>query len=119
MREVSGRSAYQAHRYRARLDVTFSAPRTRFGVLRCTAVTATALLAAPGNARVAATTTVPLVLELSSGVAAAKVANAGLKPKFTGVSGPNDYVAKQSPAPGKVVPVGSVVSMHLRTGPVP
>jgi len=43
----------------------------------------------------------------------------GLVPKFTGAGQQNSFVNSQSPIAGKVVPGGSIVSMHLVQGETP
>jgi IgA Peptidase M64 len=62
---------------------------------------------------------VPFVQELRPGVAADLIYAAGLIPQFTGSSGPNSYVATQSPKYGSVVPHHSTVRCFVRKGPIP
>jgi hypothetical protein len=64
-------------------------------------------------------TEVPDVRELSASVAANRILGAGLKPVFTGSTGPGAWVWHQSPGAGAVVPSGSTVTLQLRTGPIP
>lgn len=64
--------------------------------------------------------TVPFVRELPQAVAAKRVRDVGLVPKFTGPTSPGTpWVFSQSPVPGTKVSAGSTVSMGLRTGPIP
>lgn len=62
---------------------------------------------------------VPFVMEFSSAVADATVRAAGLKPQFTGQTGQQSWVIRQSPAAGTRVAPGSTVVMQLRVGPRP
>ena len=69
--------------------------------------------------RVEGQTTVPRVVEMRSGDAAEVLLAAGLEPSFTGDTGPDAWVWSQSPRGGTVVDRGSVVTLRLRTGPIP
>jgi len=60
--------------------------------------------------------TVPYVLAETANSAASEVRSAGLAPVFTGAG---QVVNSQSPIAGKVVPGGSIVSMHLVQGEPP
>ena len=62
---------------------------------------------------------VPLVLELTPALAAARIRSARLEPKFFGTGGPNPYVSQQSPRFGTVVQIGSQVNLTIRNGPIP
>jgi hypothetical protein len=62
---------------------------------------------------------VPAVQELPEAAAATRIRTAGLRPEFTGMQGPQAWVWRQSPPPGIGVPTGSVVTLQLRTGPIP
>ncbi|HKF88635.1 MAG TPA: M64 family metallopeptidase [Propionibacteriaceae bacterium] len=64
-------------------------------------------------------TEVPDVRELGASVAANRILGAGLKPIFTGSTGPGAWVWHQSPRGGAVVASGSTVTLQLRTGPRP
>ena len=64
-------------------------------------------------------TTVPDVVEMSASIAANQVNAAGLVPKFTGPHQANSWVFSQKPAAGDVVNRGAIVTMALRTGPLP
>lgn len=64
-----------------------------------------------------ATTTVPDVLEEDTGSALADVQAAGLVATTTGTNGSGSWVFRQSPLGGVTVPVGSSVTLLLRTGP--
>lgn len=71
-------------------------------------------------AQVPALTTVPHVRFSPATVAAQQVRAAELIPKFTGVTGDgNRWVFSQSPHEGSAVPIGTIVTMQLRGGPVP
>jgi dienelactone hydrolase len=64
--------------------------------------------------------TVPFVRFEPAPVAAQRVREADLVPRFTGGGGPGvAWVFSQSPQPGTVVAAGSTVTMALRTGPIP
>jgi len=63
--------------------------------------------------------TVPDLFEMSGANAAKAVHAAGLVAKFTGANQANSWVASQSPVAGQVVALGSIVTMVLRTGPMP
>lgn len=61
------------------------------------------------------TVTVPDVIEISRIQANRIILDAFLVPKFTGTIGlPNTVVDSQSPLGGTVVPVGSIVTVHLK-----
>lgn len=62
---------------------------------------------------------VPFVQELRPARAAERVRAAGLVAAFVGTNGPNAWVWRQSPRPGRVIDVGSTVTMELRNGPIP
>jgi hypothetical protein len=62
---------------------------------------------------------VPDVMFEPANVAGKDVLLSGLVPKFTGASQQNSFVNSQSPLAGKVVPSGSIVSMHLVYGETP
>jgi peptidoglycan hydrolase-like protein with peptidoglycan-binding domain len=64
-------------------------------------------------------TTVPFVRELPVANAVARVHDAGLIPRFTGTSGSQAWVWRQSPQAGTVVRRGSLMTLQLRTGPIP
>jgi hypothetical protein len=64
------------------------------------------------------TTSVPDVLELGASLAIAQIRSAGLMPLGTS-SAPNAWVFRQNPAGGRVVPLGSTVTLTFRTGPRP
>jgi hypothetical protein len=62
---------------------------------------------------------VPHVKFLGRNMAAKRVRDLDLKPKFTGATTSESWVFMQSPAPGAIVSVGATVTMQLRSGPVP
>jgi PASTA domain len=64
-------------------------------------------------------TTVPDVREERKSNAIAEVLAAHLIPHTTGTDGPGAWVFSQSPAAGTVVGQGSIVTLVLRTGPIP
>jgi PASTA domain len=64
-------------------------------------------------------TEVPEITELYLEAAGRVLSQARLKPDFNGYTGPNAYVATQSPDAGKRVDVGSVVKGYCKKGPVP
>jgi hypothetical protein len=64
-------------------------------------------------------TTVPDVREERKANAIAEIIAAHLTPRTTGTDGPSAWVFSQSPAAGRVVDQGSVVTLQLRTGPIP
>jgi hypothetical protein len=63
--------------------------------------------------------TVPYVRELRRASAAAIILAAGLQPQFTGSSGSQAWVSRQSPRGGIRVRRGSTVTLQLKTGPIP
>jgi peptidoglycan hydrolase-like protein with peptidoglycan-binding domain len=63
--------------------------------------------------------TVPHVQELRAPNAAAMIRAAGFTPKFTGTSGSQAWVWRQSPRGGTRARLGSTVTLQLRTGPIP
>jgi hypothetical protein len=65
------------------------------------------------------TTTVPDVREKRKNQAIAEILAAGLMSRTTGTDGPDAWVYSQSPAAGTVVDQGSIVTLQLRTGPIP
>jgi hypothetical protein len=67
------------------------------------------------------TTLVPYVISLSRTDAAKRVTDAGLVPKFVGgTDGSGEpWVVSQSPGFGAECPVGSTVTMSLKTGRIP
>jgi hypothetical protein len=62
---------------------------------------------------------VPDVINEPANAAGKEVLWRGLVPKFTGADQGNLFVNSQSPIAGKVVPGGSIVSMHLVKGETP
>jgi tyrosinase len=62
---------------------------------------------------------VPDVREMLQAKAAQAIRDAGLNPRFTGSTGPGAWVRSQSPRAGSPVPLGSTVTLQLRTGPIP
>lgn len=65
------------------------------------------------------TVRVPLVQEMNAATASQRISAAGLIPAFTGQSGQNAWVWRQSPRAGVMVAPGSTVTLQLRTGPIP
>jgi hypothetical protein len=72
-----------------------------------------------GEVPVPSEVAVPDVRELGVLAADPIIRAAGLKPKYTGQSGPGEWVWKQSPSAGTLVQPGSTVTMERRTGPRP
>jgi endonuclease/exonuclease/phosphatase family metal-dependent hydrolase len=64
-------------------------------------------------------TTVPSVVELSSGAAGERIREAGLVPRFSGPEGVNSLVWTQRPPAGRRVDRGSTVACQLRRGQIP
>lgn len=62
---------------------------------------------------------VPFVTELPAATATTRIQAAGLTPRSTGETGAQAWVWRQSPLGGTRVLPGSVVTLQLRTGPIP
>jgi hypothetical protein len=62
---------------------------------------------------------VPDLYALSPGKAATKLETIGLLPKFVGPTQDHPWVSSQTPGDGTSVPRGSIVTMVLKTGPLP
>jgi hypothetical protein len=62
---------------------------------------------------------VPFVLYEPARLAGQELVAAGLVPRFVGPNTADSWVASESPAPGHLVPRGSMVTLVLRTGPIP
>jgi subtilisin family serine protease len=63
--------------------------------------------------------TVPRVQELGAAEAAEMIRAAGLKPEFIGTPGSQAWVWRQSPRGGTRARLGDMVTLQLRTGPIP
>ncbi|GAA0531636.1 hypothetical protein GCM10010172_10450 [Paractinoplanes ferrugineus] len=74
--------------------------------------------AGPAGAAVTATTVVPYVLNDPAVLAAREIRDAGLQPVVNGRT-TGAYVISQSPVPGRVVPVGTTVTIRTVVGPTP
>ena len=71
------------------------------------------------NPRTGTTTVVPDVREIQWTSARTMLLDAFLNPTFTGDAGEGAWVESQAPNGGTVVPAGSTVNVHLRTGLIP
>jgi hypothetical protein len=69
--------------------------------------------------RTGTTTLVPDVREIQWTSAKTQILDAFLNPVFTGDSGQGAWVQTQEPRGDTVVPVGSTVKVHLKTGLIP
>jgi hypothetical protein len=73
-----------------------------------------------GFNRIYPTRTVPHVREMLRDPATLAIRAVGLEVRWTGAtSAPGAWVYQQSPRGGRVVNVGSIVTLQLRTGPIP